>query len=58
LIEKGWIYRSDSGHLFVHPSVSQHFEPMNEENLINLLEAASRIQSLMNDDSPTSVKTN
>ena len=51
LIEKGWIYRSESGHLFVHPSVVEHFEPMNEENLINLLEAASRIQSLM-DDAP------
>ncbi|WP_333841853.1 hypothetical protein [Limnohabitans sp.] len=49
LIEKGWIYRSESGHLFVHPSVVEHFEPMNEENLINLLEAASRIQSLMDD---------
>jgi hypothetical protein len=47
LIEKGWIYRSDSGHLFVHPSVAEHFEPMNKENLKNFLEAASRIQGLM-----------
>jgi hypothetical protein len=57
LIEKTWIYRSESGHLFVHPSVAQHFEPMNEENLINLLEAASRIHSLMDDGSPASAKT-
>jgi hypothetical protein len=30
---------------------------MNEENLINLLEAASRIHSLMDDGSPASAKT-
>lgn len=51
LIERGWIYRSAEGHLFVHPSVINKFDPMTAEMVSGLLGAADRIQELMMDSS-------
>ena len=51
LIERGWIYRSESGHLFVHPSVADNFDHMTTEMVDSLLSCADHIKELIVDDS-------
>lgn len=46
LIERGMIYRSANGQLFVHPSVPDQFEALNQTMVPALLESAQRIQTL------------
>lgn len=51
LIEKGWIYRSENGHLFVHPSVADNFDHMTTEMVFSLIDSADRIKELITDNS-------
>lgn len=50
LIERGWIYRSENGHLFVHPSVADNFDHMTTEMVSSLLESADQIKELIVSD--------
>ena len=50
LIDRGWIYRSESGHLFVHPSVADNFDQMTAEMVSQLLSSAEQIKALIAED--------
>lgn len=47
LIERGLVYRSTGGHLFVHPSAADNFDPMTRHLAASLLGTARRIEALL-----------
>lgn len=47
LIERGYIYRDDKGHLYLTTSVGEDFRDMTAEIVTALLETAHRLESLL-----------
>jgi len=47
LIDRGYIYRSEDGFLFLTRSVGEDFEDMTARNVEDLLATARRLQSLL-----------
>lgn len=47
LIDRGYVYRSEGGFLFLTRSVGEDFEDMTARNVEDLLETARRLQSLL-----------
>jgi predicted ArsR family transcriptional regulator len=47
LIDRGYVYRSEEGFLFLTRNVGEDFEDMTTRNVEDLLETARRLQSLL-----------
>ncbi len=49
LVKRGYIYRSDEGHLFLTPTVGDGFEDMTAKLVAELLVTARRLEALLAD---------
>jgi predicted transcriptional regulator len=47
LIERGFVYRSAEGHLFLAHDVGEHFEDMTAQIVEHLLSTAATLQALL-----------